>query len=553
MPVLPSLRSRFALTIALLVSMLSWLLGSFISHDSSARMRGEIGQDLAEAAYQMSDRLDRAMADRLHVLSVISRLKVLQQSTDLPQIRQLLDQLQAEFPDIAWLGVTDTEGLVRASSGGILQDTSISQRPVFTQGRNGVFIGDVHEAKLLAKLLPNPSGETLKFVDISLPIFSGPAGDSGEKVGVLAAHLSWAWAEDLRQSLMGPFQQRRKVEFFVVAADRRILLGPRGDIGQLLHLPLFDTPSQQPRWAVQRWPDGHQYLTGLSSSQGHEAYRGLGWTVLTRQTLDEAYAPAKELQRDILVWGVLLAVLVAFIGWLLATWYTRPLKAIANAADRVSIGESMEIPELKGTREIAQLSQSIRHLVDSLSNQQTALGVMESLAHHDALTGLPNRAALEKYLPRAQQRSQSQNNCLALLYLDLDGFKPINDQFGHAGGDELLREVADRLRACLREGDMVARLGGDEFLMVLQVPRGDALNQARTIANRVLASLTQSIMLHQASARIGCSIGGAVWPLDNPDLSDVLGLADKALYRAKHAGKGQAHFHQAEDRLPDFQ
>ncbi|KPA94225.1 diguanylate cyclase domain-containing protein [Pseudomonas asplenii] len=553
MPVLPSLRSRLALAIALLVSLLSWLLGSLIGHDSSVRMRGEIGQDLAEAAYQMSDRLDRAMANRLHLLSVISHLKVLQQASDLGEIRQLLDQLQGEFPDIAWLGLTDTAGRVRASTGGILQGTSISQRPVFRRGLEGVFIGDVHEAVLLSRLLPNPSGEPLKFVDISLPVFNGASGEAREKVGVLAAHLSWNWAENLRQSLKGPLQARRKIEFFVVAADQRILLGPRDDIGQPLRLPLLDGSNKPPRWAVQRWPDGQEYLTGLASSIGHEAYAGLGWTVVTRQTLDEAYAPAKELQRDILVWGVALAAIVALIGWLLATWFTRPLKAIANAADRLSIGETMEIPELKGTREIAQLSQSIRHLVDSLSNHQTALGVMESLAHHDALTGLPNRAALEKYLPRAQQRSQSQNNCLALLYLDLDGFKPINDQFGHAGGDELLREVARRLRTCLREGDMVARLGGDEFLMVLQVPRNDALNQARAIANRVLASLAHSIMLHQVAAQIGCSIGGAVWPLDDPDLSDVLGLADKALYRAKHAGKGQACFHQAEEPLPGLQ
>lgn len=550
MPALPSLRSRLALAIALLVSVLSWLLGSFIGHDSSVRMRSEIGQDLAELSYQMSDSLDRAMAGRLHLLKVISQLKVLQEASDLEQIRQLLDNLQEQFPDIAWLGLTDTEGLVRVSTGGILQGRDISQRPVFIQGRDHVFIGDVHEAVLLSKLLPNPSGETLKFVDISLPVFNGATGDARKSIGVLATHLSWAWAEDMRQSLMAPLQERRKVEFFVVAADHRILLGPRETIGQVLPLPQLEGLGQQPRWAVQRWPDGNDYLTGLALSRGYENYQGLGWTVVTRQSLDEAYAPSKALQRDILVWGVVLAVIIAFIGWLLATWFTRPLKAIANAADRLSIGESMEIPELGGTREIAQLSQSIRHLVDSLSNHQTALGVMESLAHHDALTGLPNRAALEKYLPRAQQRSQSQNNCLALLYLDLDGFKPINDQFGHAGGDELLREVAGRLRICLREGDMVARLGGDEFLMVLQVPRGDALNQARAIANRVLASLSHSIMLHQVPARIGCSIGGAVWPLDDPDLSDVLGLADKALYRAKHAGKGQAHFHQAEDVLP---
>ncbi|WP_191485493.1 diguanylate cyclase domain-containing protein [Pseudomonas sp. FEN] len=542
MPVLPSLRSRFALMIAVLVSLLSWLLGSLISHDSNSRMINEIGQDLAENAYQMSDRLDRDMASRVKLLSVVSHLQVLQQATDTQQIRRLLEHVQEEFPSFAWVGFIAPDGVVKAATQGLLEQADISERPVYTQGREQLFVGDVHDAKLLSKLLPNPKGEAMKFVDISLPVFSNEP--SQNQVGVLAAHLSWGWAEELRQSLLNPIQARRDAEFFVVTANHQVILGPREAIGQALPLPLLDNlGTQQTRWGVQRWPDGNDYLTGVAVSRGHGSYAGLGWTVVSRQTLDEAYAPAKALQRDILVWGIALAVVIAFIGWLLATWFTRPLHAIARAADRLSLGESMEIPEVKGTREIAQLSQSIRHLVDSLSNHQTALGMMESLAHHDALTGLPNRAALEKYLPRAQQRSQAQNYCLALLYLDLDGFKPINDQFGHAGGDELLREVASRLRVCLREGDLVARLGGDEFLMVLQVPRHDAIDQARSIAQRVLASLGQTFLVHDVHARIGCSIGGALWPLDAPDLSDVLGLADQALYRAKHAGKGQAHFH----------
>ncbi|WP_347506011.1 diguanylate cyclase domain-containing protein [Pseudomonas anguilliseptica] len=212
-------------------------------------------------------------------------------------------------------------------------------------------------------------------------------------------------------------------------------------------------------------------------------YKGLGWTVIARQPLDEAYAPARETTRYILLWGSGLALLFALLGWLVTGYFTRPLRQIAEAADRLSAGEISVIPELKSTREIEILSNSIRHLEESLTHQQNALGVMENLAHQDALTGLPNRVALESYLPRAQQRSQANSNCLALFYLDLDGFKPINDQFGHAAGDQLLREVAVRLRSCLREGDLAARLGGDEFLMVLQVPSGEALSQAQRWPN----------------------------------------------------------------------
>lgn len=537
-----SLRSRFAILIALLVASLSWLLGTLIGQDASQRIRQEVGHDLAEIAYMMVDRLDRDMQSRAAMLQVIGKLRALSQPDDISEVRVLLDRLQAEFPSIAWIGFTDAQGTVLASSDGVLEGASIAQRPVYLEAREKLFIGDVHEAVLLAKLLPNPTGEAMKFVDISLPVFA----TDGSLVGVLASHLSWSWADEVRLAILEPIQQRRHVEFFVIGKDRTILLAPKEMIGQRLHLPaLNELNPKQDIWAVQKWPDGQEYLTGLALSQGHLDYQGLGWTVIARQPLDEAYAPARATTRNIMLWGSLLAILFALLGWLIAGYFTRPLRQIAEAADRLSAGEISVIPELKSTREIETLCNSIRHLVESLTHQQNALGVMENLAHHDALTGLPNRVALESYLPRAQQHSQAHNNCLALFYLDLDGFKPVNDQFGHAAGDQLLREVAVRLRGCLREGDLVARLGGDEFLMVLLVPNNEALAQAQQVAERTLLALREPIDLGDNRVQIGCSIGGALWPLDSSNMAETLELADQSLYRAKHAGKNCAMFHAA--------
>ncbi|MGE8498388.1 MAG: diguanylate cyclase domain-containing protein [Pseudomonas sp.] len=532
-----SLRSRFAILIALLVGGLSWLLGTLIGMDSSQRIREEVGRDLAELSYMMIDRLDRDMESRAGMLQVIGKLRALREPDDIVEIRVMLDQLQTEFPSIAWVGFTDSAGTVLASSDGVLEGASIAQRPVYLEGKKGLFVGDVHEAVLLAKLLPNPTGEAMKFVDISLPVLAA----DGSLSGVLASHLSWTWADEVRLSILEPMQQRRNVEFFVISKDRTVLLAPKEMIGQRLHLDALG-PTEN-AWTVEEWPDGETYLTGFATSQGHEDYPGLGWTVVARQSVDEAYAPAHELMTTILLWGSALALLFAFAGWLLAGYFTRPLRQIAVAADRLSAGEIAVIPDIKGTHEVELLSQSIRHLVESLTHQQTALGAMENLAHHDPLTGLPNRVALEKYLPRAQQRSQAAQNYLALLYLDLDGFKPINDQHGHSAGDQLLREMAVRLRGCLREGDLVARLGGDEFLMVLQVPSNDAQQQAGLIAERALKALSAPVNLGAHDAQVGCSIGGALWPLDSSNLSEVLELADQALYRAKHAGRNRVEFH----------
>ena len=226
-------------------------------------------------------------------------------------------------------------------------------------------------------------------------------------------------------------------------------------------------------------------------------------------------------------------------GWLLTGYFTRPLRAISQAADHLSAGQIGTIPSLDSPREIAVLSQSIRQLVESLTHQQSVLGMLDDKAHSDPLTGLANRAALERFLLLAKHRESA----LGLLYLDLDGFKPVNDSLGHAAGDQLLKHVAVRLRGCLRDGDMVARLGGDEFVMVLRMGEGKEPERVRLVAERVLHGLRQPVLIDGQEAHIGCSIGAALWPQDHAELDGALELADQALYRAKHNGRNRVEFH----------
>lgn len=541
-----SLRSRIALSVALLVCALSWLLGTLIGQRSGERMGEEFGQGLAELSFQMVDRLDRDMDNRARLLQVISELQALRQPDDIRQVRALLDSLQHELPDIAWIGFTDPDGLVLASSNGVLEGVNIAQRPVYQRGIQGRFIGDVHEAVLLARLLPNPTGEAMKFVDIALPV----KGPDGRTVGVLASHLSWSWADEVRRALIEPMQTHRRVEFFILSSDRSVLLGPASSIGQKLELPaLASIDARKSFWSVQRWPDGRRYLTGFAPSHGYRDYPGLGWIVVTRQAEEEAFAPAHALQREIYLWGGALAIFFAVLGWALAARVTRPLQRIADAADRLSAGEIAVIPSDTGTREIRTLSKSIAHLVESLTQQQLTLGLLENKAHHDPLTGLPNRAALEKHLPRLQQRCHVAGGALGLLYLDLDGFKPINDTHGHAVGDLVLREAAQRMRGCLRDGDLVARLGGDEFLMVLQLQQDDGLSHISRVAQRALQVLGEPMLLEGRTLGIGCSIGGALWPRDGERLEEVMERADQALYRAKREGRNRAFLHDEDEAV----
>ncbi|WP_341890455.1 EAL domain-containing protein [Variovorax sp. YR752] len=178
-------------------------------------------------------------------------------------------------------------------------------------------------------------------------------------------------------------------------------------------------------------------------------------------------------------------------------------------------------------------------LHDDVTEQRKAQERISFLARHDLLTGLPNRAVLREELERglaANRRGES----LALLCLDLDRFKPVNDTYGHAVGDALLRQVAERLRDCVRETDIVARMGGDEFAVV---QRGALQPDVSTrLARRIIDVLTRPFEVDGHVVHIGTSVGVAMAPTDGEDSETLLRHADLALYRAKSDGRGQLSY-----------
>lgn len=131
---------------------------------------------------------------------------------------------------------------------------------------------------------------------------------------------------------------------------------------------------------------------------------------------------------------------------------------------------------------------------------------------------------------------------MVILYLDLDGFKPVNDQMGHDAGDEVLRQVGLRLASSLRQEDVVARIGGDEFACILVVSEEEA-HLPREVAGRLIAAVNEPMLVAERTVRVGCTIGAACWPQDGDEPRDVLRLADAALYAAKRQGKNRVAFH----------
>nr|WP_249116065.1 diguanylate cyclase [Azoarcus sp. L1K30] len=153
------------------------------------------------------------------------------------------------------------------------------------------------------------------------------------------------------------------------------------------------------------------------------------------------------------------------------------------------------------------------------------------LALHDSLTGLANRVLLEGRFRQAVESARREGHKLALLYLDLDDFKPINDQYGHEAGDHALRTIAGRMEGLMRQSDTVARVGGDEFVILLN--KVSSLEDAFTVGNKLAAALAEPLQVDGHGFELGASIGVAVFPDHAAALYDLMRLADQAMYRVK--------------------
>jgi diguanylate cyclase (GGDEF)-like protein len=527
------LRGLVALVGASLIVGMAGLMAQTTSESSRRQLEQEIGRSLADVAHQMVDKLDTDMWARANQVSVLTKIASVR---DPVVAQKVVDELKITDPAVAWVGVSDLQGTIVAASNGVLIGANASSRPVYIEGLKGLFVGDVHDAVMLAKMLPNPSGEPMKFVDVSAPL----KDERGNVVGVLASHFSWEWAREIQRSLLQSMWDRPGLEAFIIGADGAVLLGPEGSFGQKLDLDSVRIARGGYRnWAVEAWPDGKRYLTGVAFGSGHGDYKGLGWTVLARQPAEVAYAPADDLRRDILLRGGVFALIFSVLAWIAAGWVTRPMTALASAAKRLRNGEpGVEIPAIGGIAEVEDLSQSLRDLIAALTDSKAALARMEDAAYQDRLTALPNRRFLDQYAEALSNRPGREQ--FTVMYLDLDGFKPVNDTLGHQAGDAVLRQIAARLASCVRGEDLVARLGGDEFAAIIVPVASKKTPRIDEITQRLIAAVGEPIIIAGRAVRVGCSIGFANWPDHGATLHEVLERADQALYAAKRSGKNRA-------------
>ena len=647
-----------------------------LEKSATATLREQIGQNLAELAWQTTDKLDQGLFERFREVELLSRRRFLSdKEVDAEQAEMQLNEVQRTYPAYSWIGITDQKGIVVASTNGLIRGADVSGRPWWGNAQRGIYFGDLHSAKLLATKLPLVDGEPMRFIDVAFPY----VGTDGKPAGVVGVHMSWEWAEEIERSVIEPAQKRAKVEAMIFSTDTTMLLGPRQDRDRKIRLAsLAAAQAGQSGFMVEQWADGNKYLVGFSQSKPRLTSPGLGWTVLVRQNIEEAHAPVRHLQTQVLVGGIALSLVFTVFAFFAARRIAEPLRILARDASEIQHGkrERLSMPPMT-YREVGDLGTAFIGLIDDLRRQETLLrdantgleqrvtersaeavrnanhlrliadnlpvmiayvdahecytfcnkayfvryGVtpaqmigstvsqllgaemylvarphiervlqgervvfenqhvtsagttylqvtyipdaqadgtvagffamsqditdgtnqkrrLQYDAMHDWLTGLPNRAACMEQIKGAIARSQRSGKALAVLFMDIDKFKLINDVHGHAAGDQVLIEFAARVKRCMRETDYVCRLAGDEFVVVAEGLAG-VERDAILVADKILAELRMPSNIDGIAQGISSSVGIAFHIAGDIAADTMLRQADAAMYAAKRAGSGR--------------
>lgn len=376
--------------------------------------------------------------------------------------------------------------------------------------------------------------------------FAAPVRDAAGKVVIVLAGVvglnSAGFLDRMQETRLGATGGFLLVspadQLFVASSDPSMVLKPTPPVGvNLLH---------DRAMAGFRGTGVTQNAKGVEELAAIVAVPSTGWFVVARMPTVEAFRPIVALRglmynaSGLMMLGIL-AILMVFLPRIL-----RPLTETANAIRDMADGRSDLVPlPVVRNDEVGQLVTGFNYLVARLRMEEAAREASEArlefLAHHDSLTGLHNRAMLEDRLEQALARTERSKSQIALLFCDLDGFKPINDKYGHEAGDAVLRQVAQRLRDGRRRMDTLARLGGDEFVILL-ADVDDARVAANSVAQQCLASINEPFDVGGITLRLGMSIGIALHSGPAVSPSYLISRADIAMYRAKHAGKGGFFF-----------
>jgi diguanylate cyclase (GGDEF)-like protein/PAS domain S-box-containing protein len=360
-----SLVAQISYATAAVALVLSVILGYYAAEMSRQQIEQEQGESFARRAQSLVDVLDRGMFERYREMQILATLDDIRQpSVSVDRKRTILEKVQQTFDSYAWIGMCDVQGKGVVGTGHYLEGKDLLKRPWCTQGREKPYVGDVHDALLLSKLLPNPSGEMFYLVDVAAPVHDA----NGVLQGVLCGHIFWKWAEAVLDS-----KKAAGIDVLLLSRNGLVLAGPEKGRTPLAELApetwqAINNSQSKKDFLLSEWHNGKRYLVGYARDAGYRDYPGLGWVALIRQEADVAFAPARTLQQRILILGLALGCLFTLIGAVMARRIVQPISRIALAADKVAAGNlNYDAPAVAGDGEVAHLSSAIHTMVNSLT------------------------------------------------------------------------------------------------------------------------------------------------------------------------------------------
>lgn len=298
-----------------------------------------------------------------------------------------------------------------------------------------------------------------------------------------------------------------------------------------------------------------------------DTYLGI---IKVRVNFNPSLADIKKRHYELLaIFLVILSIFIFTVGFVLDKVVRRPVGLLAHASKKLSKGD-FDTPLLKtGNDEVGTLVDSFAEMRDAIRRYQSELlneitkqreaeealresesnyrALSEAFKHqayHDPLTNLPNRMLFIEHLTSALTHAHRNRQMVAVMFLDLDRFKDINDTLGHTAGDQLLKDVAARLKGCIRESDIVARIGGDEFTILL--PEMTNPEDSSMIASKIISAMQNPYKINSHELHITTSIGISIYPDDSNDPETIMKNADIAMYHAKEQGRNNYQFYNAD-------
>lgn len=289
--------------------------------------------------------------------------------------------------------------------------------------------------------------------------------------------------------------------------------------------------------------------TSVFSAYKNIQFLGTSWAILAEVDEAEVLEPIYKLNQYLGFSALVITIAITLLGYLLAADLAHPIQTMTKILSRLSKSDlSVNISVSERKDEVGKLADAMIRFKKTALKQEALRLELKYMADHDSLTNLPNRDSATKFIDQLiQNYDERTSKGFCIIFADLDGFKKINDTYGHNAGDDLLIEISSIFKHCLRENDIVARIGGDEFLFV--VPDITSQDDCTFIAKKIINAIDHSFGSNNNHYNTGVSLGLAIYPKDGTDITSLLKVSDVAMYKAKKSNT--SHFYFVEENLSD--